>query len=95
LLAGSSQSDLITIYRTSGEEATMPSRLTHVVEQRYRSHDHRRHCHIYTQFMGVAPVPEAGLAPAEAPVTLCWILMVIGIAAVTAGFALERRKSPN
>jgi hypothetical protein len=50
---------------------------------------------IYTQSMEVAPAPETGPAPAEAPVTLSWILLVIGIVATIAGFVLERRKSPT
>jgi NADH:ubiquinone oxidoreductase subunit 5 (subunit L)/multisubunit Na+/H+ antiporter MnhA subunit len=49
---------------------------------------------IYTQFIGVAPAPETGPAPAEAPVTLYWGLLVIGVVAAIAGFVLERRKSP-
>jgi NADH:ubiquinone oxidoreductase subunit 5 (subunit L)/multisubunit Na+/H+ antiporter MnhA subunit len=50
---------------------------------------------IYTQFMGGAPAPETGPAPAEAPVMLYWVLLVIGVVAAIAGFVLERRKSPT
>ncbi len=40
------------------------------------------------------PTPEAGAAPGQitAPVTLYWVLLVVGVVAAIVGFALERRK---
>ncbi len=41
------------------------------------------------------PTPEAGAAPGQitAPVTLYWVLLVVGVVAAIVGFAVERRKS--
>jgi hypothetical protein len=39
--------------------------------------------------------PETGEAVSEAPTTLYWILLVIGVVAAIAGFVLDRRKSPT
>jgi hypothetical protein len=47
---------------------------------------------IYVQ---MAPAPETGEAVSEAPTTLYWILLVIGVVAAIAGFVLERRKAPT
>lgn len=49
---------------------------------------------IYVQFIAAAPTPEAGAATDEAPITLYWVLLVIGLAAAIAGFALGRRRGP-
>ncbi len=40
------------------------------------------------------PTPEAGAAPGQitAPVTLYWVLLVVGVVAAIVGFAVERRK---
>ena len=42
---------------------------------------------------GFAPTPEAGAAPSEttAPVTLYWVLLIVGIVAAIVGFVVERR----
>jgi hypothetical protein len=50
---------------------------------------------IYVQMAAPAPGPETGEAVSEAPVTLYWILLVIGVVAAIAGFVLGRRKSPT
>jgi len=42
--------------------------------------------------MAGAPTPEAGAATDEAPVGLYWALLMIGVAAAIAGFAMDRRK---
>ena len=49
---------------------------------------------IYVQYIAAAPTPEAGAATDEAPMTLYWVLLVIGVAAAIAGFALGRPKIP-
>jgi hypothetical protein len=46
-------------------------------------------------FVQMAPAPQTGEAVIEAPTTLYWILLVIGVVAAIAGFVLERRKSPS
>jgi uncharacterized membrane protein len=47
---------------------------------------------IYVRFIvGLAP-PEASAATDEAPMTLYWILLLLGIVAAVAGFALQRPK---
>ncbi len=48
---------------------------------------------IYVMFM---PTPEAGATPGEtaAPITLYWVLLVIGVVAATIGFVAERRRKP-
>ncbi len=40
------------------------------------------------------PTPEAGAPPGQitAPVTLYWVLLVVGVVAAIVGFAVERRK---
>jgi ABC-type antimicrobial peptide transport system permease subunit len=50
---------------------------------------------IYVQMGAPVPAPETGEAVSEAPTTLYWILLVIGVVAAIAGFVLERRKSPT
>jgi hypothetical protein len=50
---------------------------------------------IYVQIAAPPPGPETGEAVDDAPVTLYWILLVIGVVAGIAGFVLERRKSPT
>jgi heme/copper-type cytochrome/quinol oxidase subunit 2 len=41
------------------------------------------------------PGPEAGEQAADgAPVTLYWVLLVVGVIAAIVGFVLERRKGP-
>jgi hypothetical protein len=49
---------------------------------------------IYVQYIAAAPMPEGGAATDEAPMTLYWVLLVIGVAAAIAGFALGRPKRP-
>ena len=48
---------------------------------------------IYVQYIAAAPTPEAGAATDEAPVTLYWVLLLVGIAATIAGFAMDRRRT--
>jgi hypothetical protein len=50
---------------------------------------------IYVQMATPAPAPETGEAASEAPVTLYWGLLVIGVATAIAGFALGRPKGPT
>jgi len=50
---------------------------------------------VYVRYMAAGPAPEAGAAPSEAPTTLYWILLAIGVVAAIAGFALARRKQPT
>ncbi len=45
---------------------------------------------IYVQL--VAPAPEAGAAPSEAPVILYWVLLAVGVVAAVVGFAVGRAK---
>ena len=47
---------------------------------------------IYVQYIAAAPVPEAGAATDEAPMTLYWVLLVVGIVAAIAGFSMDRRR---
>ena len=46
---------------------------------------------VYVQFIA-APAPEAGAATDEAPMTLYWILLLVGIVVTIAGFAMDRRR---
>jgi hypothetical protein len=48
---------------------------------------------IYVQYIAAAPTPEAGAATDEAPVTLYWVLLLVGIVATIAGFAMDRRRT--
>jgi hypothetical protein len=47
---------------------------------------------IYVQYIAAGPTPETGAATDEAPMTLYWVLLVVGIVAAIAGFALDRRR---
>ena len=47
---------------------------------------------IHVQYIAAAPTPEAGAATDEAPMTLYWVLLLVGIVATIAGFALDRRR---
>jgi hypothetical protein len=47
---------------------------------------------IYVQMAAPAPGPETGEAVDEAPVTLYWTLLVIGIVGAIAGFVMARRR---
>jgi hypothetical protein len=47
---------------------------------------------IYVQMAAPLPGPEAAEATDEAPLSMYWILLVIGIIAAIAGFVMERRR---
>ena len=49
---------------------------------------------IYVQFIAAPAPPEATAATDEAPMTLYWIMLLVGIVAAVAGFALGRRPGP-
>ena len=49
---------------------------------------------IYVQFIA-APPPEATAATDEAPMTLYWILLLVGVVAAIAGFVIGRRPGPT
>jgi hypothetical protein len=50
---------------------------------------------IYVQ-LTTAPAPfEATAAADEAPITLYWILLLVGVVAAIAGFVIERRPGPT
>ena len=44
----------------------------------------------------VMPTPEAGVTPGEtaAPITLYWVLLVIGVVAAIVGFVADWRRKP-
>ncbi len=44
----------------------------------------------------VTPTPETGAAPGEttAPITLYWVLLVIGIVAAIVGYLVDKRSKP-
>jgi hypothetical protein len=48
---------------------------------------------IYVQYIAAAPTPEAGAATGEAPMTLYWVLLLVGIVVTIAGFAMDRRRT--
>jgi hypothetical protein len=50
---------------------------------------------IYVQMVAPAPAPETGEPVSEAPVTLYWILLLIGVVAAVVAFVLGRRKTPT
>jgi hypothetical protein len=50
---------------------------------------------MYVQFIAAPAEPEATAATDEAPITLHWILLLVGVVAAVAGFVLERRKTPT
>ncbi len=49
---------------------------------------------VYVQWFAAGPAPEAGAEPmaTTAPVTLYVILLIVGVVAAIAGFALGRKK---
>ncbi len=49
---------------------------------------------IYVEF--VMPTPEAGATPGKtaAPITLYWVLLVIGAVAAVVGFVADKRRKP-
>ncbi len=49
---------------------------------------------VYVQWFAAGPAPEAGAAPeaTTAPVTLYVVLLIVGVVAAIAGFALGRKK---
>ena len=47
---------------------------------------------IYVQFISAPAPPEATAATDEAPTTLYWILLLVGVVAAVAGFVLQRPK---
>jgi hypothetical protein len=49
---------------------------------------------IYVQFIAAPAPPEATAATDEAPMTLYWIMLLVGVVAAIAGFALGRRPGP-
>ena len=44
----------------------------------------------------VMPTPEAGATPGEtaAPITLYWVLLVIGAVAAVVGYLVDKRRKP-
>jgi Na+/proline symporter len=50
---------------------------------------------IYVQFMAAPVPPEATAATDEAPMTLYWILLLVGVVAAIAGFVMGRRPGPT
>ena len=50
---------------------------------------------LYVQMAAPAPGPEAGEAVDKAPVTLYWLLLVIGVVGAVAGFVMDRRRRPR
>ena len=50
---------------------------------------------IYVQFVATPAPPEATAATDEAPMTLYWILLAIGVVAAIAGFLIGRRPGPT
>jgi hypothetical protein len=47
---------------------------------------------IYVQFLAAPAPPETTAATDEAPTTLYWILLLVGVVAAIAGFILQRPK---
>jgi hypothetical protein len=47
---------------------------------------------IYVQFLAAPAPPEATEATDEAPMTLYWIMLMVGVVAAIAGFVLQRPK---
>jgi hypothetical protein len=47
---------------------------------------------IYVEAAAPAPGPEAAETTDEAPLSMYWILLVIGIIAAIAGFVMDRRR---
>ena len=50
---------------------------------------------IYVQFLAAPASPEATAATDEAPMTLYWVMLVVGVVAAIAGFVMERRPAPT
>jgi uncharacterized membrane protein len=50
---------------------------------------------IYVQFIAAPAPAEATAATDEAPMTLYWILLLVGVVAAIAGFVIERRPGPT
>jgi hypothetical protein len=50
---------------------------------------------IYVQFIAALAPPEATAATDEAPMTLYWIMLLVGVAAAIAGFVIGRRSGPT
>jgi hypothetical protein len=49
---------------------------------------------IYVQFIAAPAPPEATATTDEAPMTLYWILLLVGVVAAVAGFVLQGPKRP-
>jgi hypothetical protein len=47
------------------------------------------------QFIAAPAAPEATAATDEAPMTLYWILLLVGVVAAIAGFVIGRRPGPT
>ena len=50
---------------------------------------------IYVQFIAAPAPPEAIEATDEAPMTLYWIMLLVGVVAAIAGFVIGRRPGPT
>jgi Na+/proline symporter len=50
---------------------------------------------IYVRFIAAPAPPEATPATDEAPMTLYWIMLLVGIVAAIAGFVFGRRPGPT
>jgi hypothetical protein len=50
---------------------------------------------IYVQFTAAPAPPEATEATDEAPMTLYWIMLLVGLVAAIAGFVIGRRPGPT
>ena len=50
---------------------------------------------IYVQFIAAPAAPGATAATDEAPMTLYWILLLVGVVAAIAGFVIGRRPGPT
>jgi hypothetical protein len=50
---------------------------------------------IYIQLVATPAPPEATAATDEAPMTLYWILLLVGVVAAVAGFVIGRRPGPT
>jgi Na+/proline symporter len=50
---------------------------------------------IYVQFIAAPAPPEATAATDEAPMTLYWIMLLVGVVAAIAGFVIGRRPGPT
>jgi hypothetical protein len=50
---------------------------------------------IYVQYLAAPAPPEATAATDEAPMTLYWIMLVVGVVAAIAGLVIEQRPGPT